>query len=460
MVSLQSVRRIHFVGIKGAGVSGLACILQKQGKQVCGSDVDEEFFTDSLLHAHGISCEQFSCEHIEHFKPDMVVYSTAWKESDEVRTARAMGIPTLSYPEALGILLDGSYGIAVAGSHGKTTTSGMLAHVLKAAGLDPTALVGSELSQYGTNAFAGLGEHVVIEADEYENKFQYYHPRAILLTNVDYDHPDYFETLAQYEKVFEDFIDKTLESGGTVVACGDDAGVTRVCPPGSADRVVRYGANADFPYSVSFVEADGTSARYTLMKKGIECGHYSLRLIGAHNVLNALGVIALCDTLGIVVATRTAELLEGFTGTARRFEYKGRRGTMVVYDDFAHHPRELLATLEAARNAFPGKTIWCVFGSHTFSRTEALLDDFAASFGNVNAALVLDIYSSAREQQGKIRGVDLANAITAVSGNAIYVGTHEVAMREIINHIDEIDVLITMGAGDVWRIADELIMQK
>lgn len=456
MVSLESVRRIHFVGIKGAGVSGLAGILQKQGKQVCGSDVDEEFFTDDLLRAHGISCERFSSAHIERLAPDMVVYSTAWKESDEVHTARAMGIPTLSYPEALGILLDGTYGIAVAGSHGKTTTSGMLAHVLKAAGLDPTALVGSELSQYGTNVFAGLGEHGVIEADEYENKFQYYHPRAILLTNVDYDHPDYFETPAQYEKVFEDFIDKTLESGGTVVVCGDDEGVTRVCHRDTTDRVVRYGTSADFPYSVSCVEADGASVRYALMRHGTRLGRFSLRLIGVHNVLNALGVIALCDVLGIVDAVRAAELLEGFAGTARRFEYKGKRGEMVVYDDFAHHPRELSATLEAARNAFPGKNIWCVFGSHTFSRTEALLDDFAASFGRVDVALILDIYGSAREQQGKISGTDLAHAITAVSGNAIYVGTHEVAMQEIINHIDEIDVLITMGAGDVWRIADAL----
>ena len=456
MVSLQSVHRIHFVGIKGAGVSGLACILQKQGKQVCGSDVDEEFFTDNLLRAHGISCELFSSAHIEHFSPDTVVYSTAWKESDEVRTARAMGIPVLSYPEALGALLDGSYGLAVAGSHGKTTTSGMLAHVLKAAGLDPTALVGSELSQYGTNAFAGFGEYTVIEADEYENKFQYYYPRAILLTNVDYDHPDYFETPAQYEKVFEDFIDKTLESGGTGVACGDDAGVVRVCHGGISERLVLYGTQANVPYAVSYIEAEGVRVRYSLTVRGSTLGRFSLQLIGVHNVLNALGVIALCDTLGIVDAVRAAQLLEGFQGTARRFQYKGKRGNMVVYDDFAHHPRELSVTLTAARNAFPGKIIWCVFGSHTFSRTETLLDDFAASFSRVDAVLILDIYGSVREQQGKIRGADLANAITAVSGNATYVGTHEVAMREILCHIDEIDVLITMGAGDVWRIADEL----
>ncbi|MDP2630353.1 MAG: UDP-N-acetylmuramate--L-alanine ligase [Candidatus Uhrbacteria bacterium] len=457
MVSLQSAQRIHFVGIKGAGVSGLACILKKRGKEVCGSDVDEEFFTDDLLRVHGIPCERFSFEHIEQSRLDMVIFSTAWKESDEVLTAQKKGIPALSYPEALGMLLDDSYGIAIAGSHGKTTTSGMLAHVLKAAGLDPTALVGSELSGYGTNAFAGLGKHVVIEADEYENKFQYYHPRAILLTNVDYDHPDYFETPAQYEKVFEDFIAKTLESGGTVVVCGDDEGVARVCHQSDSDRVVRYGMQKHFPYSVSHVEANGPSIHYSLMKQGVERGRYSLGLIGVHNVLNALGVIALCDSLGLVDAVRAAELLEGFQGTARRFEYKGKRGNMVVYDDFAHHPRELSATLEAARNAFPGKNIWCVFGSHTFSRTEALLDDFSTSFTAVTTALILDIYGSAREQQGNIRGGDLASAITAVSNNAKYVGTHEVAMREIINHIDEIDVLITMGAGDVWRIADELI---
>lgn len=457
MIHLDSVANVHCVGIKGAGVSGLATIFKKKGKNVCGSDVDEEFFTDDILSAHAIPCEKFSPAHIEHDALDLVVYSTAWKESPEVLAARAKGVPTLSYPEALGMLLDSGYGIAVAGSHGKTTTTGMLAHVLHAAGCDPTALVGSVLSQYGTNAFVGTSSTVVIEADEYENKFQYYHPRALLVTNVDYDHPDYFASPQAYDDVFRVFIEKTHQSDGAVILCGDDEGLQRVARDSKTDRTIWYGLRPDFEYAGSAIEIDGSAMRYTLARRGEQLGRYSLPLIGTHNVSNALGVIALCDALGLVDADRAAELLEGFKGTARRFEWKGERGSTLVYDDFAHHPREVLVTLNAVRASFPDARIWCIFGSHTYSRTKELLDDFARAFVSADRVLVLDIYGSAREEQGTIHGRDLADAIDAISGNASYVGSHERALGMTVDHIDEIDVLITMGAGDVWRIAEKFL---
>jgi UDP-N-acetylmuramate--alanine ligase len=456
MIHLDSVKTIHIVGIKGAGTSALACILKKQGKAVCGSDCEEEFFTDALLRSCGIPCERFSDRHIGEAPLDMVMYSTVWKDSCEVRAARAKGIPLLSYPQALGLVFDAGFGVAIAGSHGKTTTTGMLAHVLKQAGLDPTAVVGSSMVQYDSNAFFGHSPTIVIEADEYENKFQYYHPRALLVTNIDYDHPDYFTNPAQYDDVFKTFIQKTIASQGTVVLCGDDEGVRRVQESIAHNRTVLYGTDISFPYVVSDVRTDGPSMRYTLVVHGKPAGRYTLQLLGSHNVLNALGVIALADTLGLVDATRTAQLLEQFRGTARRFEYKGTKGAMLVYDDFAHHPREVRVTLDAVRNAFPGKRIWCAFGSHTFSRTKALLQDFGTSFGGVDRALILDIYGS-REQQGTVHGQDVAATINAVSHNAQYVGSHENARREIVDHIDEIDVLITMGAGDVWQIAEKLV---
>ncbi|MBI4600235.1 UDP-N-acetylmuramate--L-alanine ligase [Candidatus Uhrbacteria bacterium] len=457
MINFDSVQTIHCVGIKGAGVSGLACILKKRGKEVCGSDSDEKFFTDAILKACGIPCERFSPDHIARQPFDLVIYSTAWKESSEVLAALARGIPAISYPQALGMLMSGAYGIAVAGSHGKTTATAMLVHVMIRAGLDPTAVVGSALCQYGTGAYSGSSEYVVIEADEYENKFQYYHPRAVLLTNVDYDHPDYFSTPMQYDEVFEAFLAKTLDRRGVVVACGDDAGVARICRPHRQGSIVYYGMGEGSVYRGADVEHIGPALRYSLACEEKQCGRFSLGLIGAHNVRNALGVIALCDTIGLVDAVRAATLLQDFKGTSRRFEYKGRRGKAVIYDDFAHHPREIASTLEAARAAFPGKHIWCVFGAHTFSRTEAFLSDFAKSFSAVDSVLVLDIYGSAREQKGAIQGGGLADAIHAVSGNAQYVGTQNAALHEIASHIDEIDVLITMGAGDVWHIAEELV---
>jgi len=457
MTSFTNAHTIHIIGIKGAGVSALACILKKQGKEVCGSDIEETFFTDELLRANGIACEAFSTDHIRNDHIDLIIFSTAWKDSLELSVAREKGIPVLSYPEALGQLFNSSYGIAVAGSHGKTTTTGMLAHVLKQAGYDPTALVGSALTQYGANAFAGSSQYFVIEADEYENKFQQYEPRALLLTNIDYDHPDYFKTPESYTHVFQEFVTKILNSSGAVIACGDDDGV-RALPVPPEKEVYYYGVNPSFPYAVSLLEQAGTETRYVLFKKGTRIGTFSIHLPGIHNVLNALGVIAICDVLELVEPARSAALLGDFRGTARRFEYKGNHGALRIYDDFAHHPSEVQATLSAAQQVFGGDArIWCVFSAHTFSRTKILLSAFGHSFGSVTKVLILDIYGSAREQAGTIHGTDLADVINASSANARYVGTHEEALREILAHIDEIDVLITMGAGDAWQIGERLL---
>lgn len=457
MIDFASIHRIHVVGIKGAGVSALASILHAQGKEVCGSDIDEEFFTETALHNAHIRCEQFSSRHVAEDPLDAVIYSTAWKDSDEVAAAHKRGIPTLSYPEALGAVLNKGFGIAIAGSHGKTTTTAMVAYILKEAGCDPSAIIGSLLSQYGTNALSGSSPYIVIEADEYENKFLYYNPRALLVTNIDYDHPDFFSTPAEYDNTFFDVIKKVSGAGGTIVTCADDPGISRVLSLLPAVPVTTYGIQSEAPYRASDVRQESDVMYYTLIQEGKKIGHYSLKLFGEHNVENALGAIALCDALGLVPAKTSGELLQSFNGTARRFEYKGVSGSTVVYDDFAHHPAEIKATLRATRQAFPDKRIWCVFGAHTFSRTQSLLKDFATSFSDANKALILDIYGSAREQEGTILGSDLALAIDAVSANTEYVGTLESALGLIRAHIDEIDVLITMGAGDVWRIADDLV---
>lgn len=448
-------KRIHIVGIKGAGVSALAKILHARGATLCGSDVDEHFFTDRELHAEGIPVESFSPTHVSTDALDSVIYSTAWRDGDEVRRAKMRGIPVLSYPEALGeVFNENGVGIAIAGSHGKTTTSALVAHILKEAGRDPSAVIGSTMVQYGTNALAGRDPFFVIEADEYENKFAYYKPHALLITNIDYDHPDYFRDSQAYDRVFAECARGVFARQGMVVACGDDEGVRRVF---SSDPVTFYGSSALCHYQISGISVHDGRTHYTLFKRDHEIGTYTSELAGAHNALNICGAVALCDLLGIIDADTAARHAATFRGVARRFEYKGMRGSLRIYDDFAHHPAEIVATLKGARDLFPGARIWCVFGAHTYTRTRALLPDFARSFMNADRVLILDIYGSAREQGGIIHGRDLANAISTHSNNASYVGSNESALETIESHIDEMDVLITMGAGDVWTVAESFL---
>ncbi|MBI4253366.1 UDP-N-acetylmuramate--L-alanine ligase [Candidatus Uhrbacteria bacterium] len=448
-------KRIHIVGIKGAGVSALAKILRARGATLCGSDVDERFFTDRELHAEGIPVEPFSSAHVASDALDSLIYSTAWSDADEVRAAQERGIPVLSYPQALGEVFNESRcGIAIAGSHGKSTTSALVSHILKEAGHDLSAVIGSVMVQHETNAFVGSDPFFVIEADEYENKFAYYKPHALLITNIDYDHPDYFRDREAYDRVFEAFARGVFARKGVVVACGDDSGVRRVF---SGDPVTFYGTSALCHYQISGIAIHKGRIQYTLFKRDHEIGTYTSALAGVHNALNICGAVALCDVLGIVDCDAAARHAATFMGVARRFEYRGMRGSVRVYDDFAHHPTEIVATLKGARDLFPGARIWCVFGAHTYTRTRELLPDFARSFVHADRALILDIYGSAREQGGAIHGRDLASAISSHSNNASYVGSHASALEAIESHIDEMDVLITMGAGDVWTIAESLL---
>lgn len=446
-------KRIHFIGIKGAGVSALARILHARGNRVCGSDVAEAFFTDEGLACDGIRIKPFSVDHILSDPLDTVIYSTAWKDSDEVAAARTRGLAVVSYPEALGAMFNKSaLGIAVAGSHGKTTTTALVAHILKSAGHDPSALVGSTMVNSGSSVLVGNGVPFIIEADEYENKFSYYNPHALLVTSIDYDHPDYFHTRQSYDDVFRVFAQKTRERGGVVVACGNDKGVARVL----SDTPILYGSDRSYPYAVGDLSVRDLRMRYTLYRNGDAVGTFSLAIPGNHNGLNACGAIALCDALGLVDAEEAALHASSFSGVVRRFEYKGQCGRMRIYDDYAHHPTEIRATLSACRMILPDARVWCVFGAHTYSRTQAFFEDFAKSFEDAAHVLVLDIYGSAREQGGSIDGPTLSDAIMRQSSNAEYVGTHEKAHAVILDHIDEIDVLITMGAGDSYKIGEAL----
>ncbi len=424
---LRDAYSIYCIGIKGVGMTALAEVLHGWGKRVTGSDTEERFQTDDVLRRSGILfVEGFSKENLP-TEVDLIIYSTAYNEKNpEFAEAKRRGTPMLSYPEALGQLMEEKYGIAIAGSHGKTTTTALLGHVMTEAGLDPTVIVGSEVKNWGSNARVGKSEYVVIEADEYQNKFQYYNPKGLIITNIDWDHPDFFKTPESYQKVFDDFREKVLKNNGWVV-----------------ETPIKK-------YSPSEVEG------------------LPITLSGAHNKLNTFLVHEVAKKLKIADDLFWAAVAT-FKGTARRFEIKGmtKNGATVI-DDYAHHPTEIQATLKAARERYPNQKIWVVFHPHTFTRTKALFQDFAKSFGDADHVIVIDIYGSAREEHGGVHSSDLVSAITQYKGhpckgtrvplvNAFYIPTIPEAADYLRNHARQGEIVITMGAGDVWKVGEELL---
>ncbi len=456
MYDLTNVKHTHLVGIKGSGMAALAQLLLADGIVVTGSDVAEYFFTDDTLKQLGIVPKLFTVDNITE-DVDMVIYSAAWEDHDECKAAREKRVPLMSYAQAIAYYFNSRYGIAVAGSHGKTTTSAMLAYVLSELGKDPTAVIGSRVTQFGTNALVGHSDYFVLEADEYKNKLALYEPKATILTSVDYDHPDFFKTFHDYKKVFVDFLSKDCQKN--IVVCSDNGGVGILLNDIEQGNVITYGWNVDAYYRGINYRIEEGQGVFEVLKNGASLGEFYIGLVGQHNASNAISIIALCDMMHIPLDAAFTQALSSFKGTARRFEQKGVVGETIIIDDYAHHPIEVQATLEAAKKHFDGKRIWCVFVPHTFSRTAALLEEFAHSFRDVEKVIVLDIYASAREvaNETEVTSKDLVEKINVLSRNAIHVHSNADAVVFLKDHLDEIDVLITMGAGDVWKVGADLL---
>ncbi len=456
-MDLASAKKIYFIGIKGVGMTAIAQVLKLRGKEVVGSDTHEKFFTDEVLAKSGIKFyEGFAAVNLEKEKADLVIYSTAYGDDNpELAAARNIGTAVLSYPEALGQLLKEGFGIAVCGTHGKTTTTAMLGFVLQEIGVDPTVIVGSAVPQLGGNARAGKGEHVVVEADEYQNKFLYYFPRGVVLTSAEYDHPDFFKTPEEYTDAFLKFVAK-IPADGFLVACFEDKNVLEIAESASC-KIISYGLTSGDWQAKNIVQKNG-GMEFEVFEKGELCGVFGIQLLGNHNVANALSVIATARQLGFDLE-KIREALEKFSGTVRRFEIKGEINSVTIIDDYGHHPTEIKVTLKAARQRYPDKKIWCVFHPHTFTRTKALLGDFAKSFGAVDKTIVIDIYGSAREIVGGIHSRDIVEAIKKEGSDALYIPTITEVADYLVREIKSGDVVITMGAGDVWRVG-ELLLEK
>lgn len=456
-MDLDKIKKIYFIGIKGVGMTMLAQYLSALGKEIVGSDVAEVFMTDQVLAGIGADVRLgFVATNIPS-DADLVVYSTAYNKSNpELEAAMTAGMKVVTYAEALALVFNQSHGVAVCGSHGKTTTTAWLGFLLNKVGLSPSVMVGAFVPQFQGATLLGKSNYLIIEADEYQNKLSWFKPKIAVLNNIDYDHPDFFPDQASYTKVFADFIAK-LPKNGLLVANFDDK-LVRELASASASKVVSYSAlGGDANLVASECKYYAGRQYFKLRLDGEDLGDFSIALLGRHNLANALAVISLALEVGVdLLAIRT--WIGEFTGTARRLEKMGEYRGAVIIDDYAHHPTEIRATLAAVKEAYPDKKIKVLFHPHTYSRTKALLNDFAGSFELADELIVLEIYASSRESDNNFRSASLIEQIESRRPGLVldYAEDLQKAEKMLRDSLQEGDLLLLMGAGDVFRVGERL----
>ena len=516
---MNSLTHFHLVGIKGTGMTALAGYLLKKGKIVSGSDVEEKFFTDEVLKNLGIAFKEgFNAANIPS-KTEILIHSTAFsaETNPEILAASEKGLKILTYPEALAEFFNEAQGVAVAGSHGKTTTSALLANTLTDLGFSPSAIIGSKVLNWQNNSLAGESDLFVIEADEHQNKLRFYAPQSIILNNIDYDHPDFYPTVEAYVAAFADFVErwaKRKDKAGLLVINQDDAYCRQIVQGlDRSDRVVTFGRGkrSDFclkKITVRLGKNNLFHARITLriklkekflplpQKHGLFV-KFASPLAGGHNAANATAVFAFlflwilqlrqsreasafepqgelgqwfCISLPTTAAQqkvwlkRLVKIIEKslltFLGTERRLQFKGKIKKTLVFDDFAHHPSEIAATLKAVRGALPRHRLVVLFQPHTFSRTEKFLSEFAHSLVPADQIGILKIYASARESGGSVSARDLADLVPEKE-KVVYFENRETAIK----HFSQLNfarptVFLTFGAGDGFRVGEKLILRN
>ena len=454
--------QLHFVGIGGIGMSGIAEIVLGLGYRVSGTDLRESDLTRRLSALGARIQLGHAAQHLHLFDTpaDVVVISSAVRaDNPEVLAARALHIPVIQRAELLAELMRLKVGIAVAGSHGKTTTSSLITTVLKHAGLDPTAIIGGKLAELGSNARLGQSDYLVAEADESDGSFLRLSPALAVVTNIDPEHLDHYGSFDRLISAFVEFINK-VPFYGRAVLCIDCPTVAKLLPQ-VGKRYVTYGLSPVAEYRAEQVQSTGLSTSFVAYRRGACMGPVTLAMPGVHSVVNALAVWATADFLGISFA-HTAQALATFAGVGRRFTVRGRLaladGTALLVDDYGHHPTEIRATLAAAKLGFPESRIVVLFQPHRYSRTRDLLDDFARAFADAHLLFVCDIYAAG---EPPLPGVTSAALCEAIAGTGQPHVRHVPARRDLAQIVRPLlrhtDLVITLGAGDISATADDLL---
>jgi UDP-N-acetylmuramate--alanine ligase len=448
------MQHIHFIGVGGAGMSGIAQVLIEMGCEVSGSDLKESRNTERLK-SNGARIEiGHRADNIG--DADVVVISSAIPaKNPELLFAREQEVPVLLRAEMLARLCDGKKSIAVAGTHGKTTTTSMIARMIKAAGLDPTFLIGGELNDVGGNAKHGKGDYLVAEADESDKSFLHLDPYIVVLTNIEADHLECYGSIEQIEKVFRQFLAKVPDEG-FIVACGDYPNLSRLMD--SMDRkFVTYGMNEDNDYYAKELTFDSLNSSFEVYSGNKLLTKAHLSVPGIHNIYNALAAFALGGSLDLEVE-QIVESLGSFNGVQRRFQFKGESSRVTVVDDYAHHPTELKATLEAAKRG-PWERIICVFQPHRFSRTKFLGSDFKDAFDDADLAILTDIYAAGEPPVPGVTGKILVEAILQDNPrkSVIYIPRKNEILNFLAGNLKDGDLVLTAGAGDIWTVGEGLL---
>ena len=455
---------VHFIGIGGSGLSAIARLLLESGYEVSGSDRAPSPFAEEVRKA---GARVYIGHHPRNLgNADWVVRSSAVTDDNpEVQAAKNAGIPVYKRADLLGQLMENKTGIAIAGTHGKTTTTAMTAWVLHELKRDPSFIVGGVMNNLGVNARAGKSKLFVIEADEYDYMFLGLKPQIAVVTSLEHDHPDLFPTLESMYMAFEKFVN-LLPEEGTLIVCAEDAGAAALIPPvrKSGRNVVSYGMQGDMTINTPlWVQARDVHPNkrgghdFTVMSniesKTSVSVKVSLQVPGEHNVRNALAVIAIVGVLGLS-RKKAAEALGSFSGTGRRFQLRGEVKGISLFDDYAHHPTEITATLAGARARYPDRRIWAVWQPHTYSRTQTLFLEFSRAFKDADEVIVTEVYA-AREPKQEFTSAEVVSAMPHLS--ARYIETLPEVSKYLIENLKTGDVVIVMSAGDAERINEDVL---
>jgi len=448
------VTRIHLIGIGGAGMSGIARVLLARGTAVSGSDVKDSF---ALAALRALGAEVHVGHDAAHVRgASQVVISSAIRETNpELQAARSAGIAVVKRADALADLLVGHRAVAVAGTHGKTTTTSMLTVAAQHCGVDPSFAIGGDLNEAGSNAHHGTGDLFVVEADESDGSFLVYRPHAAIVTNVEPDHLDHHGTEQAYEQAFRDFV-RTVQ--GFVVACADDPGSVALAEfaRGSGLDVRTYGTAPGADLTMAGLSTNGSTSSYDALLAGKPLGQVHLLVPGVHQARNSAAALLTAVGLGLPVEPVIAGLA-GFTGVRRRMELKGSAGGVRVYDDYAHHPTEVRAQLVAARGMAGGGRLVAVFQPHMYSRTAALADDFGAALGLADEVVVMDVYGAREDPIPGVSGALVSAAVPLSAEHVQYEPSWSAVAEAVTGRLAPGDLVVTLGAGDVTQIGPEVL---
>ncbi|HEY3196944.1 MAG TPA: UDP-N-acetylmuramate--L-alanine ligase [Nitrospirales bacterium] len=449
----KRIQQIHFVGIGGAGMSGIAEVLLTIGYKVTGSDLQESETVKRIRSLGGIVFIGHAASNVG--TAQVVVISSAVSPTNpEVVAAKAKLIPVIPRAEMLAELMRLKYGVAIAGAHGKTTTTSLVAHVLAEGGLDPTIVIGGKVNALGSHARLGRGELLVAEADESDGSFLKLSPTIVAVTNMDREHLDHYGTMERLNQAFVEFINK-IPFYGLAVLCVDDPQLAAMLPL-LTKRFQTYGLAQGAELQGANIELQERTAQFSARLKGEDLGRFRVAMPGVHNVRNALAAIAIGLELGVPVA-QIALALESFTGVERRFQIVGEKGGITMIDDYGHHPTEIKATLAAAKGG-SNRRLVVLFQPHRYTRTQDLVDEFAVAFNQADLLFLTEIYAAGESPIPGVNGERLAQTIQGSGGPPLtYVPRKEELVEKVLPHLRSGDLVLTMGAGDIWKTGRALL---